>query len=101
MLRLTTPGASKTPRRWAFTRLDARTVRVELNNPTAFFLDLCAFQTLSVVPRQVIARDGEQWLRANPLPTSGPYLLDAWRLNYKVRLRKNPFTGTPPTPAPK
>ena len=70
--------------------LDARTVRVELNNPTAFFLDLCAFQTLSVVPRQVIDKYGGQWLRASPLPTSGPYLLDSWRLNYKIRLRKNP-----------
>ena len=70
--------------------LDSRTVRVELNNPTAFFLDLCAFQTLSVVPRQVIDKYGGQWLRASPLPTSGPYLLEAWRLNYKIRLRKNP-----------
>jgi oligopeptide transport system substrate-binding protein len=71
--------------------LDQRTVRVELNNPTPFFLDLCAFQTLSVVPRQVIDKYGGQWMRASPLPTSGPYLLDSWRLNYKIRLRKNPF----------
>jgi len=25
-----------------------------------------------------------------PLPVSGPYLLDFWRLNDKVRIRKNP-----------
>jgi oligopeptide transport system substrate-binding protein len=84
-------GALKDPAQVGVRALDPRTVRVELNDPTAFFLDLCAFQTLAVVPRQVIAKSGEQWLRASPLPTSGPYLLDAWRLNYKVRLRKNPF----------
>ena len=84
-------GRLKDPAQVGVRALDARTVRVELNNPTAFFLDLCAFQTLSVVPRQVIDREGGQWLRASPLPTSGPYLLDAWRLNYKIRLRKNPY----------
>jgi oligopeptide transport system substrate-binding protein len=71
--------------------LDARTVRVELNHPTAFFLDLCAFQTLAVVPRQIIEKYGEDWMRARPLPTSGPYLLQKWRLNDKIRLVKNPF----------
>ena len=30
-------------------------------------------------------------MRARPLPASGPYLLDFWRLNDKIRLRKNPF----------
>ena len=83
-------GSLKDPAQVGVQALDSRTVRVELNNPTAFFLDLCAFQTLAVVPRQVIAKYGGQWLRASPLPTSGPYLLDAWRLNYKIRLRKNP-----------
>ena len=83
-------GSLKDPALVGVHALDSRTVRVELNNPTAFFLDLCAFQTLAVVPRQVIAQYGGQWLRASPLPTSGPYLLDAWRLNDKIRLRKNP-----------
>ncbi len=71
--------------------LDDRTVRVELNSPTAFFLDLCAFQTLSVVPRYFIEKYGENWMREPTMPTSGPYLLQSWRLNDKIRLRKNPW----------
>jgi oligopeptide transport system substrate-binding protein len=71
--------------------LDARTVRVTLNHPTAFFLDLCTFQTLAVVPRKLIEKYGEDWLRARPLATSGPYLLQEWRLNDKIRLVKNPY----------
>ncbi|MBI5773477.1 MAG: peptide ABC transporter substrate-binding protein [Verrucomicrobia bacterium] len=70
--------------------LDDRTLRVELNNPTAFFLDLCAFQTLAVVPRGWIERHGDRWLMTPPVPVSGAYLLDAWRINDKIRLRKNP-----------
>lgn len=70
--------------------LDDRTLRVELNNPTAFFLDLCAFQTLAVVPRQWIERHGDRWLMTPPVPVSGAYLLDAWRINDKIRLCKNP-----------
>jgi oligopeptide transport system substrate-binding protein len=71
--------------------LDDRTVRVELNSPTAFFLDLCTFQTLSVVPRYFIEQHGEDWMRAPHMPTSGPYLLEYWRLNDKIRTRKNPY----------
>ncbi len=69
---------------------DAFTVRAELNSPTAFFLDLCAFQTLAVVPRQTIEKYGDHWLMARPLPVSGAYELAAWRLNDKIRLKKNP-----------
>jgi len=70
--------------------LDPQTLRVELNHATAFFLDLCAFQTLAVVPRRTIEKYGDHWLMANPLPSSGAYELVAWRLNDKVRLKKNP-----------
>jgi oligopeptide transport system substrate-binding protein len=74
----------------AFRALASHTFEVRLNQPTPFFLDLCAFQTLAVVPRQAIERWGEQWVRARPLPVSGPYQLEFWRLNDRVRLRKNP-----------
>ena len=69
--------------------LDRYTVRVELNSPTAFFLDLCAFQTLMVVPRQAIEKYGDNWMMHQPMPVSGPYELVTWRINDKVRLKKN------------
>ena len=68
---------------------DRYTVRAELKNPTAFFLDLCAFPTLSVVPRWTIEKYGDRWLSARPLPSSGPYELVTWRVNDKIRVRKN------------
>ena len=71
--------------------LGARTVQVELNSPLAFFLELCSFPTLAVVPRQAIEKHGDRWLHAQPLPTSGAFTLEAWRVNDKVRLRRNPL----------
>jgi oligopeptide transport system substrate-binding protein len=68
---------------------DDHTFVVELNHPTPFFLDLCAFQTFAVVPRHVIEVEGDRWLRTRPLPVSGPYELDSWRVSDRVRLRKN------------
>jgi oligopeptide transport system substrate-binding protein len=71
--------------------LDARTFQVELNYPLAFFLDLCCYPTLAAVPRQTIEKYGDRWVTHQPLPCSGPYELVEWRLNDKVRLRKNRF----------
>ena len=68
-------GKIKDPALVGVRALDGNTVRVELNNPTAFFLDLCAFSTLAVVPRQTIGKYGDHWLMARPLPVSGPYEL--------------------------
>jgi len=73
------------------TALDARTLRVELNSPLAFFLELCSFPTLAVLPRQTIEKYGDRWLHAQPLPTSGAFTLGAWRVNDKVRLLRNPL----------
>jgi oligopeptide transport system substrate-binding protein len=70
---------------------DFFTVRVELNYPTPFFLDICAMPLAYVVPRQTIEKYGDHWLMARPLPSSGPYELVYWKLNDKVRLKKNPL----------
>jgi oligopeptide transport system substrate-binding protein len=64
-------------------------LEVELEQPVAFFLDLCALPTLTVVPRQFIEKYGDRWLNQRGLPCSGAFQLVAWRLNDKVRVRKN------------
>ena len=70
--------------------LDDRTVRVELISPVAFFLDLCALRSLAVVPIHTIRTHGFGWVRADPLPVNGPYQLEFWRVQDRVRVRKNP-----------
>jgi len=69
---------------------DPFTVEVDLENPTPFFLELCAMRVMSVVPRFWIERYGDQWIRTDPVPCSGAYQLEYWRPNDRIRLRKNP-----------
>jgi oligopeptide transport system substrate-binding protein len=83
-------GKIKDPSLVGVRALGAKTLRVELSNPTAFFLDLCAFPTLNIVPRKTIEKYGDRWLMVRPLPASGPYELISWRINDKIRMRKNP-----------
>jgi oligopeptide transport system substrate-binding protein len=45
---------------------------------------------MAVVPRWTIERYGDQWIRAQPLPCSGPYELLSWRPNDRIRVRRNP-----------
>ncbi|MCW5559361.1 MAG: peptide ABC transporter substrate-binding protein, partial [Verrucomicrobiae bacterium] len=70
--------------------VDPFTVEVTLVNPTPFFPDLCAMRIMAVIPRATVERLGDQWVRADPLPCSGPYQLEWWRPNDRVRLKANP-----------
>ncbi len=70
--------------------LDRSRFQVALELPTAFFLDLCALPTLAAVPRRFIETHGDRWLTAVPLPVSGAYQLETWRINDRIRLRQNP-----------
>jgi len=83
-------GKIKDPAAVGIRALDSRRLEVELEHPLAFFPDVCCMPVTAVVPRQIIDREGDRWLSARPLPVSGPYELEAWRLNDKVRLHKNP-----------
>lgn len=83
-------GKIKDPSLVGVHALDKFTVQVELDHPTSFFLDICAMPLACIVPRQTIEKYGDHWLNAKPLPVSGPYELVAWRVNDKVRLKKNP-----------
>ncbi len=71
--------------------IDDQNLRVELEMPIAFFLDLCSFQPYSVVPRKMIEKHGDRWLHARPFMASGAYTLESWRVNDRVRIRRNPY----------
>lgn len=70
--------------------LDAHRVRVELERPTPYFLALCAHWTLAIVPEAHVRRNGSRWSLVEPMPSSGAYQLERWRVNDRVRIRRNP-----------
>ena len=82
-------GALDDPAQLGFRAVDDTTFQVELAHPTPFFLELCAFPTLAAVPRQAIEKHGDRWLTAHSVPVSGSYELVSWRINDRIRLRKN------------
>jgi len=84
-------GTIKDPSLVGICKLDSYTVQVKLNHATPFFVDICALPLAYVVPRQTIEKYGDRWLMAKPLPSSGPFDLVYWRLNDKVRMKKNPL----------
>src|ERR1043166_5633552 len=49
-------GHFKDPAQVGILALDERTLRIELNSPVAFFLELCCYPTLAIVPRGTIAK---------------------------------------------
>ncbi len=71
--------------------LDDRTLEVTLENPTPFFLSLCATPPLEPVPLRAIERHGDDWIKPGRIVSNGAYILEDWRINDHVRLRKNPF----------
>jgi oligopeptide transport system substrate-binding protein len=69
--------------------LDAVTLMVSLREPTPYFLDLCAFPTLDPVRTDLITQYGDDWVKPGYLVGNGSYLLDAWRINDSIVLKKN------------
>lgn len=82
--------------------LDAKTLRVTLNDPVAFFFDLCAFPTFLPLHKpsmEKFARVDEktgrttydgQFTRPPHIVSNGPYVLKSWDFKRRLLLEKNP-----------
>lgn len=70
---------------------DDHTLVVELEQPTAYFLELTAFYTFFPVNHKVV--DGnDDWAQdiSDNYVTNGPFLMEEWKHKDKVVLKKNP-----------
>lgn len=65
-------------------------LEITLQSPAPYFLALTSFYPFFAVPREAIEAHGEEWVLPKNIVNSGPYLLDEWKFNSYVRLRKNP-----------
>jgi len=82
-------GESKDPNSVGIRALDDKKLRVELVNPTPFFLELCAYATQAIVHKATVEKFGDRWLNSKNAPCSGAYQLVYWRLHDRIRVRKN------------
>jgi len=74
---------------------DDRTLEVELERPTPYFLDLTSQVTLFPVRRDVVEAfekrgDPELWTRTENIVTNGPYTLGEHRFRYEMTMVQNP-----------
>lgn len=75
--------------------IDKKTLRVTLENPTAFFPDLCAFPPLfplhetSMMQTNLVTGEKtikDKWLRPPNLVSNGPYRFESWDFKRRLRL---------------
>jgi oligopeptide transport system substrate-binding protein len=71
------------------TARDPRTLVVELEQPTPFFLFLTSFATYAPVPRKAVDAHGILWTRPGNIVVNGPYTVTRWRLQDEIVLEKN------------
>ncbi len=76
---------------------DVETLRVELENPTPYFLSMQNHFAWFPVHQPTIERFGRMdergtaWTHPGNLVCNGPFILDDWLPNEKLSVRKNPY----------
>jgi oligopeptide transport system substrate-binding protein len=79
---------------------DPHTVVVELASPTPYFLDITSFYPALPVPRHVVERHGASWFLPETVVSNGPFVLQSWQVNDRIRLERNPrYWGRAEVPA--
>jgi ABC-type oligopeptide transport system substrate-binding subunit len=69
---------------------DDVTLVVELEGPTAYFLQLIASVTTYPVPCHVVAALGPAWTQPGNIVTNGPFQLQAWTRRQSMAFSRNP-----------
>jgi oligopeptide transport system substrate-binding protein len=67
-----------------------RTLRVELEAPIPWFLDLTSFFSTSPLPRRVVEAHPRDWFLPGKIVSNGPFVLESWRVGDRIRLARNP-----------
>jgi ABC-type oligopeptide transport system substrate-binding subunit/DNA-binding SARP family transcriptional activator len=71
---------------------DERTLTVELEAPTGYFLHLLRHTKTYPVPRHVVEADGAGWTGVGVIITNGPFRLETWHRGGEVMLlSRNPW----------
>ena len=74
--------------------VDDRTLEMTLENPMPYWIDLCAFLTLAPVHLPTLEKHGGSWIKPGRLVGNGPFLLERWRLDDRIRAeKKSPLLG--------
>ena len=70
--------------------LDPRTLELTLEHPAPYLPQLLMHQSFYPVPKHVVERLGDAWVRPGNYVSNGAYNLTAWRLGDHVQVSRNP-----------
>ena len=76
--------------------LDTHTLKVNLKNPTPFFIGLLSHYSTWPVHKETVLKYGDiddrngEWTRPGNFVCNGPFQLKTWELNNKIVVEKNP-----------
>ncbi len=71
--------------------VDDRKLRVELTQPTGYFLQLLTNELAFPVPRHIVASHGEDWAEPGNFVGNGPFKIVEWQQDKSLVLERNPY----------
>ncbi|NNC23270.1 peptide ABC transporter substrate-binding protein [Salinisphaera sp. USBA-960] len=69
---------------------DDHTLVIQLDNPTAYFLQALAMTEAAPLPQHLIEKAGDEWAKPGTMVSSGAFTLQEWRPQAHVKIKQNP-----------
>lgn len=69
---------------------DEHTLVIQLDEPTAYFLQALAMTEAAPLPRHLVEKAGDEWTRPGTMVSSGAFTLREWRPQARIDLDRNP-----------
>jgi oligopeptide transport system substrate-binding protein len=70
--------------------LDDRTLEIQLEQATPYFLDQLTHQTGKPLHQKSVEALGDDWVKPGNMVTNGAYMLESYTLNSRIVMKKNP-----------
>ena len=69
--------------------IDDKTLEITLKAPTPYFIEQLTHYTAFPVPKHLVEKYGDDWIKKENIASNGAYVLEEWVPNTHVRLAKN------------
>ncbi|MDO4643873.1 MAG: peptide ABC transporter substrate-binding protein [Cardiobacteriaceae bacterium] len=69
--------------------IDDKTLKVELNNPTPYFISLLVNAVTYPVPKHIVEEYGKDWTRAEHIVSNGAFKMTEWKPQSRITLEKS------------
>lgn len=70
--------------------ISPKVLEITLNHPAPYLPELAKHHTMFPVPKHLIDKLGDDWVKPGNYLSNGPYILTDWRLGDYVKIVKNP-----------